>query len=140
MNSNRNPTTPQLGLFLNPPTYSHPYPFIFLYFFLAIIINTSFFLPFFSHCSHHHGASSLRRKSMWKRNLMETCEGEKCLATPSKMKQVNFFKFFAYLFSTFPPPLSFLSLFSFFNFFTVTLFIVSFFWILVCFYCYQIVQ
>jgi len=59
----------------------------------------------------------------------------------SKQNEASqFFQIFCLPFLYLPPPLSFLSLFSFFNFFTVTLFIVSFFWILVCFYCYQIVQ
>jgi hypothetical protein len=69
-------------------------------------------LPLF-HCYHCHGVSSLRR-NMWKKNLVETCEGQskkEMICNLKWKKQVKFFPSFLFipfsnlfpLFLLFPP-------------------------------------
>ncbi len=103
MNSNHNPTTPQLGLFLNPPTYSHPYPFLFLYFFLAIIVNTSFLSPL----SLSLLPSSWSFKFKEKEHVEEEPRGDlwrrEVPCNSKQMKQVNFFKCFCLPLLCLPP-------------------------------------
>jgi hypothetical protein len=127
MISNHNPTTPQLGLFLNPPTYSHPYPFLYLYFFLAIIINTSFSSPLFLSLLPSSWSFKLKEKEhveeephgdLWRRET--PCNSK-------QMKQVKIFKCFFLPLLCLPPLFPFLPFFFLFKFFIVTLFNVSFF-------------
>ncbi len=106
-------------------TLDHPNPiscyvilsnsFLLSTFFFSLFVTTTittFSLPLF-HCYHCHGVSSLRR-NMWKKNLVETCEGQfkkEMICNLKWKKQVKFFPSFLFipfsnlfpLFLLFPP-------------------------------------